>query len=359
MRVNWKTFFLVVLLMTSVLVIAACSGKVEESSKSEPTDSNKKASNQSTNDTSSEVTKDDPKEEYPNFPEREITIIVSNKAGGSNDLAARAIAGPLQEVLGVNVVVENVKGAGGNIARAQVYKSKPDGYTLLKTPMPSMAIGELVENGDFKTLEFEPVFNMFGNSSNVIVVPTTSPYQSIEDLIKASKGKKLTASGSGVATNSALGSIFLSEIGVEHQYIPFNGGSETVQQVAGAHVDFGIASEIASQSLVQDGKIRVIATTATERLSLFPDAPTLIELGYSEHGFEILYGIWAPPGTPQEIIEKLANAFLEASKDPTFGESAERVGFNEKVLMPSEFKEKRDASYKLVEKSKQSFGTGD
>lgn len=350
MRNNFKTLFLVLLMTTFLFTLAACGGGVEESSKNEPTVSNEKAKETSNSS--------EPKEQYPNFPEREVKIIVSNKAGGSNDLSARSIAGPLQDVLGVPVVVENVNGAGGNVARAQVFKTEPDGYTLMHTPIPSMTIGELVAGGDFKTMDFEPVFNMFGKTSNVFIVPAESPFESIQDLIDASKNKKLTASGSGTATNAALGSIFLDEIGVNHQYVPFNGGSEAAQQVAGGHVDFGIASEIAAQSLADEGLVRVIGTTASERLELFPDVSTIVELGYPDLGFEILYGLWAPPGTPQEIIDKLAAAFLEASKDPAFKEAAIRAGFMEEILMPKEFKAKRDANYKVIGKLKEKFEAG-
>lgn len=344
-KMKWMAVFFVMLL--SFLMVTAC-GETNQASVGEGTE-------EEGEETSDEAVAEEAPTNESTFPEKEVTIVVSNSAGGSNDLAARSIAGPLQEVLGVPVVVENVDGAGGNIARAQVFNAEPDGYTLLKTPIPSMSIGELVADGDFQTMEFEPVFNMFGHSSNVVIVPADSEIDGLEELIEASENQKLRASGSGMATNTALGSIFLKEIGVDHQYIPYEGGSESAQQVAGGHVDFGIASEIAAKSLEEEGLVKVIATTATERLSIFPDAPTLIELGYPELGFEILYGIWAPPNTPSDVVEILADAFLEASQEPAFSEAAERVGFVEQILMPYEFRERRDIDYLLVEKLKDQF----
>ncbi|WP_233269575.1 tripartite tricarboxylate transporter substrate binding protein [Alteribacillus sp. YIM 98480] len=349
---NAGVLFRVCIVLTLFVLIAACSEATEDTASSETSESEGESEANS-----SEQEEGEEEEESGTFPEKEITIVVSNSAGGSNDMAARSITEPLQEILDVPVVVENVEGAGGNIARAQIFGEDPDGYTLLKTPIPSMAIGEIVEEGDFNTLDFEPVFNMFGNTSNVVIVPEDSPYETIDDLIEASESESLKASGSGTATNAALGSIFLDEMGVKHEYVPFDGGSESVQQVAGGHVDFGVASEIAAQSPVEEGLVRVIGTTANERLDSFPDAETLVENGYEDLGFEILYGFWAPPGTPEDVIETLSEAMKEASEDPSFSEAAERAGFKEKILMPDEFAEERDAQYQVIEGFQERFST--
>jgi tripartite-type tricarboxylate transporter receptor subunit TctC len=289
------------------------------------------------------------------FPNKELTIIVSNKAGGSNDQAARSIVPYLEDALGVPVVVKNVGAAGGNVARAEISNADPDGYTLLETPMPSMGIGELVADGDFKTLELTPVFNLYGHESNVIVVAADSPIQTFEDLVEASKEKRLTASGSGTATNAVLGSIFLKNIGVEHDYVPFKGGTEAATQVAGGHVDFGTSSEIAAAPLVQEGKLRVLASTGPKRSDRFPDAPTLVELGHDKSQFTIIYGFWAPPGTPDEIVNKLADAFKEASEDEEFREVANNIGFTLDVKMPEEFSKAVEDSYNLVKELKKHF----
>ncbi|WP_158736485.1 tripartite tricarboxylate transporter substrate binding protein [Alteribacillus sp. YIM 98480] len=347
-----KIVFRLCIILALSILLSACGQTTDDTASSET------PSSQDENEANNEEEQEQEEEgNNDSFPEKEITIIVGNSAGGSTDMSARSIVEPLEEVLEVPVVVENVEGAGGNIAAGQVYNEEPDGHTLLTIPIPSMIIGELIADGDFNTLDFEPVFNMFGDTSNVVIVPPDSPIETIDDLIEASESQNLKASGSGLGTNSALGSIFLEEIGVKHEYVPFDGGSESVQQVAGEHVDFGVASQVAAESAAEEGLVRVIATTANERLSSFPDAPTLVESGFEDFGFEILYGFWAPPETPNDVIDTLSEAMLEASENPAFSEAAERAGFNEQILMPDEFKAQRDKTYEMVEKLQDKFST--
>lgn len=346
MKIKIKLITLVIIASVFTLLIAACG--------SNSTGSSSNNNNQSSESTTESST-DKPKEEKNKFPEHEVTIIVPNKAGGSNDLVARSITRELQDKLGVPVVIRNEDGAGGSIARAKVYKGKPDGYTILTSPMPSMSIGEIVKGDDFKVLEFEPVYNLFGYSSTVVAVPANSPIQTYEDLLKASKEKKLVASGTGAATNSTLASSLLKEAGLEHNYVPFKGDAGASTQVAGGHVDFGLISEAGAEALVTDGAMRVIAYLGQERSPLYPDATTLVELGHEDIYFEIIYGFFAPPGTPKEIIEIFEAAFAEASKEDSFKELASNTGFRLKTMNATEFKAEIVKIHQRVEELKDSF----
>jgi tripartite-type tricarboxylate transporter receptor subunit TctC len=351
MKIKFNLLTLVMIGSIFILLLSAC-GSTSVGTNSE--NSNSTSKNES-KEATSENKSEEAQVEKIKFPEHEVTIIVPNKAGGSNDLVARSITRELQEILGVPVVVKNVDGAGGSIARAQVYRENPDGYTIITSPMPSMSIGELVKGDDFKVLDFEPIYNLFGNNSSVIAVPMDSPIKTYEDLIALSSKKKLVASGTGAATNSTLASIILKETGLDHQYVPFKGDAGASTQVAGGHVDFGLISEAGAQPLVKDGVMRVIAYLGKERSDLYPDATTLVELGHEEAYFEIIYGFFAPPGTPKEIIEVLDSAFAEASQKATFKEFAANAGFKIKTMNASEFDESIVKIHRRVEEFKELF----
>lgn len=344
-----KRKFLLAFSLIFVLILSACGSSATNSANSE---SNKQAA---APESTAKPGNSETSKKASDFPNKEITIVVSNKAGGSNDLAARSIAPFLQEVLEVPVVIKNVDGAGGNIARAQVFKANPDGYTLLKTPMPSLAIGELVKEGDFRTLEFTPVFNLYGNNSSVLVVPANSPIKTFQELLEVSKTKDLNAAGTGTATNSTLASVLLKEMGLKHQYVPFKGDAGASTQVAGGNVDFGLVSETGAEAMVKEGKMRVILYTGEERSKVYPDAPTMVELGYPDAFYEIIYGFWAPPGTPADVVNKLASAFEEASKKEAFLKAAENSGFNLKIMKPDKYKQAVEKSFKRVEQLKDLF----
>ncbi|MCM3713824.1 tripartite tricarboxylate transporter substrate binding protein [Alkalihalobacillus oceani] len=322
---NVKKGLLVIIAILMLLVVAAC-GSNTENAESEGSGQQEGSGDQAASADNS-------------YPEHEIEIIVPNAAGGSNDLVARSISQQLSEHLGVPVVIRNVESAGGSIARAQVFGEEPDGYTILTSPMPSMSIGELVNNDDFKVLEFEPVYQIFGNNSTVVAVSSDSEIETMEDLFNASKEKALTAAGTGAATNSTLASILLRESGLEHQYIPFEGDAGASTQVAGGHVDFGLISEAGAEALVRDNQVRIIGYLGEQRSEVYPDVPTMVELGYEDAYFEIVYGFFAPPGTPADIIEILESAFTKAVEEESFIEMGTNSGFIVSTRNAEEFGE--------------------
>jgi tripartite-type tricarboxylate transporter receptor subunit TctC len=135
-----------------------------------------------------------------NFPTKPMKLIITHSAGGSTDLVPRMLAPYLQQHLGGNpVVVENTPGAGGNIARAFIYNAPADGYTLLVSQFPSMIIGELVNNGNFKTTEMSAVAQLTGRQTQALVVPTNHPAQDYAEWVEYSKTNRVTMSGLGLA----------------------------------------------------------------------------------------------------------------------------------------------------------------
>ncbi|WP_158736896.1 tripartite tricarboxylate transporter substrate binding protein [Alteribacillus sp. YIM 98480] len=338
-----RNILLGIVLLLGVLIFTACGGN-------DSSDQNEESSTDSEGNNEEQAAAAD-----GNYPEHEVEIIVPNAAGGSNDLVARSISRELQDKLGASVVVRNEDGAGGSIARSQVYGEEPDGYTILTSPMPSMSIGEVVKGDDFKVLDFEPIYGLFGKNSTTIAVPTDSQFETLDDLVEASKNESLKVAGTGAATNSTLASILLQESGIDHEYVPFEGDAGASTQVAGGHVDFGLISEAGAESMVNEGEMRILGYLGEERSELYPDAPTLAESGFENATFEIIYGFFAPPETPDEIITVLEDAFEEASEEESFQKTAEDSGFIIDKRNAEEFGEAIQESHSMVEELQDSF----
>ena len=142
-------------------------------------------------------------------------------------MAVRVIQPYFQKAIGVPVVLENMVGAGGNIARAFVFKQKPDGYTLLVSQQPSMSSGEIISGGRYEVLKLTHIFNIAGKNYDCVSVPFESPFKTIEDLKKASQKQPLTSAGTGIGTNAYIAAMLLKQkIGVNLTYVPFNSGAE-------------------------------------------------------------------------------------------------------------------------------------
>lgn len=288
-----------------------------------------------------------------NYPSKPIKLVITHRAGGSTDAIARLVQPYLSKYLNGNpVVVENMEGAGGNISRAHVYNAEPDGYTLLVSQFPSMMIGELVQNGNFKTLEMTPVYQITGNQAQMIVVPGDHAAKTFKDLTEASKKKKISLAGPGLGSNGHLAFGLFRRAGVEADYVPFNSGPESLTAVAGKQTDAATADAVSMSTLVKEGKIRILATSGTARDPLFPDVPTLIELGHQGLGFDISIGVIGPAKLPPDVLKVLEDAFSKALKDPDFTGKAKNANFDIAAKNSAEFRKAIEADYKLVENFK-------
>jgi putative tricarboxylic transport membrane protein len=149
------------------------------------------------------------------YPKEPIRLIITHAAGGTTDMAARLIQPYLQKYLGVPIVIENMQGAGGNVARSFVFKQPADGYTLLVSQQPSMSSGQIVSGGKFEVLKFVHVFNIAGRNYDCLAVAPNSSFNTIEELKKASAKQSLTSAGTGVGSNAYILAMLLkSKAGV-------------------------------------------------------------------------------------------------------------------------------------------------
>ncbi|WP_158737762.1 tripartite tricarboxylate transporter substrate binding protein [Alteribacillus sp. YIM 98480] len=331
MKSKTRLLFFLMLILFMVAFTTACGNDQAENSEADGPEDNEVESDADTE----------------SFPEKDVTLVVTHSAGGSVDNVARSIQPYLQEHLGVSVVVENREGAGGNIARQEVFKEDPDGYTLLVTLSPSIQMGEIVEDGNFNTLEMTPIYNWHGDDAFVVAVHEDAPYESYEDLLNESKENDIAIGGAGNGSAGHLSSLVVQETGgIEHTYVPYDSGAEAAKGVLGGETDAVVTP--GANALNQDG-LKILASLSSERLSILPDTPTLEELGYEGAIVPSLGGAFGPPGVPEERVEILEEAFEKAVNEPEFIEWAENADFGIEKMGSSEFADETQRLYDTVE----------
>jgi tripartite-type tricarboxylate transporter receptor subunit TctC len=266
-----------------------------------------------------------------NYPSRSITIIVPFSAGGPTDALARTLGERMRQTLGQPIVVENVTGAGGTIGVGRAVQAAPDGYTL--------SIGHLgthVVNGAMYPLnfdlvkDFEPVA-MIASNPMMVVTKNNVPAKNLKELIawiKANDGKT-TAGTAGVGSGSHFSGVYFSQlIGAKLQFVPYRGTGPALLDLVAGQIDLIVDQASNSMAQVKAGKIRPYAITADKRLAAAPDIPTVDEAGLPGFYVELWSGIWAPKGTPKEIVGKLNAAIRDALADPAVRKRLEETGLD-------------------------------
>ncbi len=254
-----------------------------------------------------------------NYPNRPIKIVVSVPAGGGVDTVTRMVADGLRKKLGQPVVVENHAGAGGNVGADYVFKSEPDGYTLLASqPSPITVNPLLYKQLSFDPTKFEPVAIMT-KIANVLLVRPDFPAKDVKEFIvycKANPGKVNYAS-QGIGTTSHLtAALFEKVAGVKLVHVPYKGTAPALNDIIASHVDM-IFMELASAiRLHQAGKARILAVATKERLPSLKDIPTFAEAGVPNFESGTWNAITAPPNTPPAIVAKLNKAINEVLQEP-------------------------------------------
>ena len=250
------------------------------------------------------------------YPARPITLVVPYAAGGGNDVMARIVAEKMSKSLGQQIVIENKGGAGGSIATRQVAKSAPDGYTLGLGGTGTLAINPtLYPNvGYDPRKDFAPV-GLIATSALVVLVHPSIEATSIGELIALAKREpgKLNYASAGSGSGIHLGTELLAHMaGIRLTHIPYKGSSPALTDLLGGHVSIYLSSLPPAVALVKEGKVRALAVTGPKRSAIFPDLPAVAEAALPGYEAVLHYGIVAPAGTPQSVIDKL-NAALNAA----------------------------------------------
>jgi tripartite-type tricarboxylate transporter receptor subunit TctC len=253
-----------------------------------------------------------------NYPTRPITIVVPFAAGGPTDTLARLIAGPMGRTLGVNVLVEDVTGAAGTVGVGRVAHAAPDGTTISLGHWSTHVVNGAIYKLSYDLLrDFEPI-SLLPSNPMLIVSRTTVPATNLQGLIAWIKSRDtVTAGTAGVGSGSHIAGVYFEkQSDTRLQFVPYRGTGPALLDMIGGRIDVMVDQASNSAQQVRDGKIRAYAVTAKTRLPAFPDIPTVDEAGVPGFYINIWHGLWAPAGTPKEIIAKLNRAAGAALADP-------------------------------------------
>jgi tripartite-type tricarboxylate transporter receptor subunit TctC len=264
------------------------------------------------------------------YPERVITLIVPFAAGGPTDIIARIVSLAFQKSLGQSVIVENRGGGGGNPGMAIAARATPDGYTLLLTSTAIAVNPALYNNLPYDPFkDFTPICELV-NAPNVLFVRADSDIKSVADLIARAKAAPgaLNYSSPGAGTKSHLTAEQLKlRAGIDMVHIPYRGGGPATMAVLEGTVHVGSVALAPVEPLIKEGKFRALAVTGAERWFSLPEVPTMIESGFPGFISDTFNALFAPAGTPPEIIALLARESQAALKTPEAREQAHRAGY--------------------------------
>ncbi len=273
------------------------------------------------------------------YPDKPIKLIVPWAPGGATDVIARLIGQRMGQELGQSVVVDNKPGAGGNIGTATFVREKPDGYTLLMGTSSTNAVNpNLYAQLPFKPkTDFAPVA-FIATVPNIMVVPASSPFKSLDDVIQSAKKSpgKLTFGSAGNGSSQHLaGSMFMKATGLSLIHVPYKGSGPAAADLIAGHLNLMI--DTGSMPHIKAGSLRALAVAAPRRLAALPEIPTFGELGIQNFNASAWYGIMAPAGTPQPVVDRLNATINKILKEPDVIQRLQDFGAVVEGGTPQEF----------------------
>lgn len=287
------------------------------------------------------------------YPSKPVTVIHGFKPGGGSDQLSQLVQPFLEKVLDQRFVNVYKPGADGAIAWSEVAGSKPDGYTLTTCLTPKTQLNTLVNaNAGYAMGDFEPIANIIFDPG-ILVVGPDSKFKTMKDLLDYAKKNpgQLKMANSGIGGDDWYNALMIEKLaGVKFNDIPFEGDGPAWQATAGGHVDANTNNLSTVTPLIKGGKLRALAVYTEKRIPMFPDVPTLKELGINlvEGSYR---GYLAPKGTPREIVNILAQGLEKVTRDPQFIKAAEDVNLEIEFIKLDEFRafiQKKEESLKKI-----------
>lgn len=264
---------------------------------------------------------------YPNKP---INIVVPFAAGGPTDLMARIVGERMSKELGQQMIIDNVTGAAGTIAMGKLARSTPDGYTIGIGHLGTNVVNGLIyRNLNYDLLNDLVPIALLPSNPLLVVTSNQVPAKDLKELVAYLKANadKISGGTAGMGSGSHIGVLaFFAATGTNYQLVPYRGTGPAVQDLIANQIQIMIDQSSNSLPHVRAGKLKVHAVTAKQRTAAAPDIPTTAEAGFPGIEVAIWHGLWAPKGTPPEIIAKLNAAAVAALKDPEIRHKLEDLG---------------------------------
>ena len=275
------------------------------------------------------------------YPQKPVKMVVTIGPGSSADILARIVAEEMQRRLGQPFIVENRPGAGGNIAADAVAKSAPDGYTLLMSTISTHAINAAL----YPSMPFDPMKDfshiaLLAANPNALVVLPSSPIQSLKDVLDlaAKKPQEVTYASGGSGTSQHLAGELLASLGkVKLTHVPYKSTPESMNAVLSGQVTLSFVSVPVALAQVKAGKLKAIGVTSEKALPWWSEMPTLASQGLPSFHISAWFGMSAPAGTPDAIVQKLNTELLAVMAMPSVREKLQAQGMEVLGGTPAQF----------------------
>lgn len=284
------------------------------------------------------------------WPAKPIRLVVGFPPGGTTDVMARVIAQPLQKALGQTVIVDNKPGASSNLAAAEVIRAPADGYALLVAPISiETANPYLFKPALNPARDLKPVVSI-GHAQLYLVAKKDLPAKNALDLVQLAKANpgKLTYGSGGAGTQMHLvGELFKRQAGIDVVHAPYRGAAPALQDVLAGQIDY-FFDPASGFGHAREGRAKMLAVTGAQRSPFFPDVPTLTELGIQGVELGNWFGVFAPAGTPPQILERVEREVKQAIALPEVKARYAELGGEPVALDAKAFRETIDAEAKLL-----------
>src|SRR5450755_3341528 len=273
------------------------------------------------------------------WPSRLIKATIPFGAGSATDVVPRLVFDRLAAELGQPIVIENRAGAGGTLGTAVVAKAEPDGYGILAHSSALTIAPAIFPNLTFDATKDLASVLMIGSSANVMIVPFSRPWKTVQDFIADAKAKPGSISFGSVGIGSAVhisAEKFRLAAGIEATHVPYRGGSEVITDILGARIDFYFCPLATALPLIREGKVRALVVSTPRRVVDLPDVPALQQAGLKNAESQIWFGVFMPARTPRDIVDKFHDAGIRVLNEPAMHENLEKLGVGALPMTPAE-----------------------
>ena len=274
------------------------------------------------------------------YPQKPVRLIVPFAPGGASDILARTLGQKLSETTGQAFVIENKPGAGGTLGAELVAKSPADGYTLLLADVAVHTIApKLYPKLGYTQEQLLPVINL-ATFAHILITPPTSTLKSFADVLAQDKAKpgrfSVASSGNGTSTHLTIEMVNMTAA-TQLAHVPYKGGGAAISDVMGGQVDMMFIGTPPAMPLIQSGKLKALAVTTTKRMSTLPQVPTVSESGLPQFESIAAQGIFAPAGTPRDVVQKLNTEIAKIIRMPDVRAKWDQLGAEPVENTPQQF----------------------
>jgi tripartite-type tricarboxylate transporter receptor subunit TctC len=274
-----------------------------------------------------------------NYPSRLIKATIPFGAGSAADVVPRLVFDRLAAELGQAIVVENRAGAGGTIGTAMVVKSNPDGYSILAQSAALTISPAIYPDLSFDITKELSSALMMGVTANVMIVPASRPWKTVQDFIADAKAKPGSIAFGSVGVGSSVhisAEKFRLAAGIETTHVPYRGGAEVIADILGGRIDFYFCPLVTALPLIREGRVHALVISTPKRAAELPDVPTPAEVGLKNAESIFWLGVFMPAKTPRDIIEKFYAAGIKLLAEPSMQESLMKLGVEPFPMTPFE-----------------------